>query len=54
MNAVFRGLRARLEAAGVPDAAFDAAQLYRFVTGRDPRLAEAPSDEESRRLERCI
>lgn len=51
MNAVFRGLRARLEAAGVPDAAFDAAQLYRFVTGRDPRLEEAPSDEESRRLE---
>ena len=24
--------------AGVPDARFDAVQLYKFVTGRDPRL----------------
>lgn len=51
MNTVFRALRARLEAAGVPDAAFDAAQLYRFVTGRDPRLEEAPTGAEAARLE---
>lgn len=51
MNTVFRALRARLEQAGVPDAAFDAEQLYRFVTGRDPRLEDAPGTEEARRLE---
>lgn len=32
-------VRRRLEAAGVEDAAFDAAQLYLLATGRDARLA---------------
>lgn len=52
MNAAFRALCARLEAAGVPDARFDAAQLYRFVTGRDPRLDDGPTAAEQVRLER--
>ena len=38
MNAAFQKLCAMLTAAGVPDARFDAAELYRFATGRDPRL----------------
>ena len=38
MNAEFQALCAWLSAAGVPDARFDAAELYRFVTRRDPRL----------------
>lgn len=50
MNAVFQTLCARLQAAGVPDARFDAAQLYRFVTGRDPRLDDGPTPAESARL----
>lgn len=29
--------------AGVPDARFDAVQLYKFVTGRDPRLDNGPT-----------
>lgn len=32
-------VRGRLEAAGTPDAAFEAAQLYLLATGRDARLA---------------
>lgn len=51
MNTAFRALCARLEAAGVPDARFDAAQLYHFVTGRDPRLDDGPTPEEAMRLE---
>ena len=51
MNTAFHALCARLKAAGVPDARFDAAQLYRFVTGRDPRLDDGPSETESARLE---
>ena len=52
MNAVFQTLCARLKAAGVPDARFDAAQLYRFVTGRDPRLDDGPTPAEAARLEK--
>ena len=37
-----RAVRARLEEAGVPDAAFDARELYRLAVGRDPRLDTAP------------
>lgn len=51
MNTAFQALAARLQAAGVSDARFDAAQLYRFVTGRDPRLDDGPSPEEAARLE---
>lgn len=51
MNTAFRALCARLEAAGVPDARFDAAQLYRFVTGRDPRLDDGPTPQEAARLD---
>lgn len=39
-----------LTAAGVPDACFDAAELYRFATGRDPRLDDGPSAAEAARL----
>ncbi len=35
--------RARLEAAGIEDAAFEAAQLYALATGRDAYLADGPS-----------
>ena len=51
MNAAYRALCARLQAAGVPDAHFDAAQLYRFVTGRDPRLDDGPTPAEAERLD---
>ena len=37
-----RQLEARLTAAGCPDADYDAAELFRLVTGRDVRLADAP------------
>lgn len=50
MNAAFQKLCAMLTAAGVPDARFDAAELYRFVTGRDPRLDDGPSAVEAARL----
>ena len=50
MNAAYRALCARLQTAGVPDAHFDAAQLYRFVTGRDPRLDDGPTPAEGERL----
>ena len=51
MNAEFQVLCARLKAAGVPDARFDAAELYRFATGgRDPRLDSGPDEAEAARL----
>lgn len=50
MNAAFQKLCAMLTAAGVPDARFDAAELYRLVTGRDPRLDDGPSAAEAARL----
>ena len=37
--------------AGVPDARFDAAQLYTFATGRDHRLDDGPTAEEASRLQ---
>ncbi len=37
-----REVTARLTEAGCPDAAFDAGELLRLVTGQDPRLSEAP------------
>lgn len=36
--------------AGVPDARFDAVQLYNFVTGRDPRLDNGPTPDEASSL----
>ena len=36
-----RQLEARLTAAGCPDADYDAAELFRLVTGQDVRLADA-------------
>lgn len=50
MNAAFQKLCAMLTAAGVPDARFDAAELYRLATGRDPRLDDGPSAAEAARL----
>lgn len=50
MNAAFQALCARLSAAGVPDARFDAAELYRFVTRREPRLDSGLSPDEAARL----
>ena len=51
MNAAYQKLCARLMMAGVPDARFDAAQLYIFVTGRDHRLDDGPTAEEASRLQ---
>lgn len=51
MNAAYQKLCARLMMAGVPDARFDAAQLYTFVTGRDHRLDDGPTAEEASRLQ---
>ena len=45
MNTAYQSLCARLMMAGVPDARFDAAQLYTFVTGRDHRLDDGPTAE---------
>ena len=54
MNAAYQKLCARLMMAGVPDARFDAVQLYKFVTGRDPRLDNGPTpDEASSRRGSC-
>lgn len=50
MNAAFQKLCAMLTAADVPDARFDAAELYRLATGRDPRLDDGPSAAEAARL----
>ncbi len=47
-----RQLEARLTAAGCPDADYDAAELFRLVTGRDVRLADVPLTEaQAARLE---
>ena len=47
-----RQLEARLTAAGCPDADYDAAELFRLVTGRDVRLADAPlAEAQAARLE---
>ena len=43
-----RQLEARLTAAGCPDADYDAAELFRLVTGRDVRLADAPGPDGGR------
>ena len=51
MVSAHRALRQRLEAAGCPDADFDARELYRFVTGRDPRLDAGPTPAEAARLD---
>ena len=46
------GVEARLAAAGCPDAAFDAAELFRLAAGRDARLSDRPlSQAEAARLE---
>ena len=46
------GVEARLAAAGCPDAAFDARELFRLAAGRDARLSDRPlSAEEAARLE---
>lgn len=50
MNTAYQNLCARLMMAGVPDARFDAAQLYQFATGRDPRLDDGPTPAEASRL----
>lgn len=50
MNAAFQALCAQLTTANVPDARFDAAELYRFATGRDPRLDAGPTEAETARL----
>ena len=47
MNTAYQSLCARLMMAGVPDARFDAVQLYKFVTGRDPRLDNGPTPDEA-------
>lgn len=45
-------VEARLSAAGCPDADFDAAELFRLVTGQDARLAEkALTPEQAGRME---
>ncbi|MEE0801179.1 MAG: peptide chain release factor N(5)-glutamine methyltransferase [Gemmiger sp.] len=41
-RAALRAVQTILEQAGCPDADFDARELYRMVSGRDPRLADAP------------
>lgn len=41
-RAALAAVRARLEAAGCPDAAFDARELFRLATGQDPHLAQQP------------
>lgn len=41
-RAALAAVRSALEAAGVPDAPFDARELYRLAVGRDPRLDDAP------------
>ena len=50
MNTAYQSLCARLMMAGVPDARFDAVQLYKFVTGRDPRLDNGPTPGEASSL----
>jgi release factor glutamine methyltransferase len=49
-RAALAAVRAALTQAGCPDADFDAAELLRLATGRDPRLFDAPlrADEAAR------
>ena len=52
MNAAYQKICARLIMAGVPDARFDAAQLYKLATGRDHRLDKTgPTAAEQSRLQ---
>lgn len=41
-RAALRAVRQALEQADVPDAAFDARELYRLAVGKDPRLDTSP------------
>ena len=41
-RAAVREVEARLRAAGCPDAAFDASELFRLAAGGDARPADAP------------
>ena len=41
-RAALRAVREALEQADVPDAAFDARELYRLAVGKDPRLDTSP------------
>lgn len=41
-RAALAEVRARLAAAGCPDAVFDARELFRLAAGQDPHLAEQP------------
>ena len=41
-TAALRAVAAALEAAGVPDAGYDARELYRLAVGKDPRLDSVP------------
>ena len=51
-HGVVRELEARLAAAGCPDADYDAAELFRLVSGQDVRLADASLTEaQAARLE---
>lgn len=51
-RAALAAVRQTLEAAAVPDASFDARELYRLAVGRDPRLDDTPlTAEHAARLE---
>lgn len=51
-RAAARAVKARLEAAGCPDPAFDSAYLVELVTGRPSRFDETPlTPEQARRLD---
>lgn len=50
-NHAYTAVVAQLTAAGCPDASFDAAQLYRFVTGRHPRFAPEPTAAQAAQLQ---
>ena len=52
VNVTYRALCRKLEAAGVPDAGFDAWQLYHAVTGHDPRLDYGATPAQAAELER--
>lgn len=51
-RAALAAVRTALQQAGVPDAPFDARELYRLAVGRDPRLDDTPlTAEHAARLE---
>lgn len=51
-RAALAAVRTTLQQAGVPDAPFDARELYRLAVGRDPRLDDTPlTAEHAARLE---